>query len=170
MLQPNDKVRKPSLGNYRPGNILGRLGEAALGMGRTRVQMQMMQARHNMNQQDRIHKASVDMAKGIIGNQIQDDNTAARLKMMKAQGVVKYKDLYVPGNAQPRNPGPGPKPKPTPTPGGGGSGRAGTFKDTMSAVKGGHITQEDAVNISPTYAAKLGKHVAGGGKPEDFYK
>lgn len=168
MLQPNNKVRKPSLGNYRPGNILGRLGEMALGMGRNRAQLQMMQARHTMDQQDRIHKASVDMAKGIVGNQIQDDTTAERLKMMREQGVVKYKDLYVPGNAQ-RN-DPMPKPKPNPKPGNGGSGRAGTFKDTMAAVKGGHITQEDATQISPTYASKLGKHVAGGGKPEDFYK
>lgn len=53
--------------------------------------------------------------------------------------------------------------KRTPSPSKGGfapRGRAGTYRDTAAAVKGGHITELDAVQISPTYAKKYASKVA----------
>ena len=39
-------------------------------------------------------------------------------------------------------------------------GRAGNYRDTRAAVAGGHITEEDAVQISPTYAKKYAEKAA----------
>jgi len=40
-------------------------------------------------------------------------------------------------------------------------GRKGTYTDTRAAVAGGHITEEDAIEISPTYAKKYASRAAG---------
>jgi len=39
-------------------------------------------------------------------------------------------------------------------------GRKGTYTDTRAAVTGGHITEEDAIEISPTYAKKYASRAA----------
>lgn len=39
-------------------------------------------------------------------------------------------------------------------------GRKGTYTDTRAAVAGGHITEEDAIEISPTYAKKYASRAA----------
>ena len=40
-------------------------------------------------------------------------------------------------------------------------GRKGTYTDTRAAVAGGYITEEDAIEISPTYAKKYASRAAG---------
>ena len=42
----------------------------------------------------------------------------------------------------------------------GGKGRPGTYADTRAAVTGGHITAEEGIQISPTYAKKYAEKAA----------
>ena len=42
----------------------------------------------------------------------------------------------------------------------GSKGKKGTLKDTRAAVAGGHITAEEAIQISPTYAKKFAEKAA----------